>query len=354
MSSRRMRRPPSLNFSISSSEPSPPHTANSSDLELDSCSTNSDERPLSRAASHCSKMPTLSEVLSNTAPPPYTLSAFMAYLSQNHCLETLEFTMDASRYRKHFTLLGGQEEFNGNGEACEFVRSLWQRLLDAYIAPNGPREVNLPCGIRDCLLSVPNFKTPPSPETLDVAVAKVYELMEESVLIPFINSCHCPTPYSQNSWAASQSDDHVYMRGSLDERVLHRNTHSGSPPPGIEFISHSYTAPVTSSRHHKTHSPFSVSLGWSRNSSHGSPNSWSSSPDAMMDDYPGTGASSRCRTPVTPPATPPLCEERGSGSPKPWGGREKGWRRVTTKLSWKKASKEASHHELDTGYHHHH
>jgi len=295
-------------------------------------------------------MPTLSEVLSNTAPAPYTLSAFMAYLSQNHCLETLEFTMDASRYRKHFMSLGGQEEFNGNGEACEFVRSLWQRLLDAYIAPNGPREVNLPCGIRDCLLSVPNCKSPPSPETLDVAVAKVYELMEESVLIPFINSCHCPTPYSDSQWAASQSDDNIYMRGSLDERLLHRSTHSGSPPPGIEPVSHSYTAPVSSARS-KAMSPFSVNLGWSRHSAHGSPSSWSSSPDAMMDDYPGTGPSSRCRTPVTPPATPPLCDEpiRSTGSPKPFHmhrSADKAWRRVTTKLSWKRREP-SSHHDMD-------
>lgn len=340
-----MRRPPSLDFSISSCEPSPPQTANSSELELSDSASTSSGRPLSIAASHYQKMPTLQEVLSNTAPAPYTLSAFMAYLSQNHCLETLEFTMDASRYRKHYTSLGGEEDFNGNREACEFVKSLWQRLLDAYIVPNGPREVNLPCGIRDCLLSIPNYKAPPKPEMLDIAVAKVYELMEESVLIPFINSCHCAAPYSNGNYSNSISDEDIYMRGSLDERLLHRNGNSGSPPPAGEFtMAHSYTAPVTAHRHKHSASPFSVHLGWTRNSVH-SPNSWSSgSPDGMVDDYPGTGVSSRCRTPVTPPSTPPLCEDpiRMSGSPKPL----QAWKKVTNKLSWKK-NRPPSHSELD-------
>src|SRR4051794_20383280 len=59
-------------------------------------------RPLSVAippGSYRPRRPTLAEVLANAAPPPWTLSAFTGYLSQNHCLETLEFTLDANRYR---------------------------------------------------------------------------------------------------------------------------------------------------------------------------------------------------------------------------------------------------------------
>jgi hypothetical protein len=37
-------------------------------------------------------------MLANAAPSPWTLGAFMQYLSENHCLEVLEFTTDASRY----------------------------------------------------------------------------------------------------------------------------------------------------------------------------------------------------------------------------------------------------------------
>lgn len=65
---------------------------------------------------------------------------------------------------------------------------LWQKLLDAYITPNAPREVNLPSDVRGRLLSSPNHFRPPSPSQLDTAIMIVYELMGESVLVPFLNS----------------------------------------------------------------------------------------------------------------------------------------------------------------------
>ncbi|RPB23041.1 regulator of G protein signaling superfamily, partial [Terfezia boudieri ATCC MYA-4762] len=161
--------------------------------------------------------PTLAKILSNQAPPPYTLSAFMGYLSQNHCLETLEFTMDASRYRKHFNSLhpanGGL--MTPDSVSCQYMRMLWQRLLDAYIAPDAPREVNLPSGIRENLLNIPNQRTPPPPESLDPAVNIIYELMEESVLMPFL-SLRGSGQNSSTPWE-SQSSENLYMR---DERVL--------------------------------------------------------------------------------------------------------------------------------------
>ena len=72
-------------------------------------------RPLSLSISgpYCPRRPTLQEVLDNTAPPPWTLSAFTAYLSQNHCLETLEFTMDSQRYKMHYdTLMQAQNQLS--------------------------------------------------------------------------------------------------------------------------------------------------------------------------------------------------------------------------------------------------
>src|SRR5271156_743550 len=100
------------------------------------------------------RRPTLQEVLADSAPPPWTLSAFMAYLSRNHCLETLEFTMDASRYRKHYNSMADSHPgtpISPASEGCDYVKMLWQKLLDAYIAPNGAREVNLPSNVRDRL-----------------------------------------------------------------------------------------------------------------------------------------------------------------------------------------------------------
>jgi hypothetical protein len=93
---------------------------------------------------HCRK-PTLSEILANTAPPPYTLSSFMAFLSQNHCLENLEFTMDASRYRKHYSKMANRhpgKQISPMSDECAYVLMLWRRLIDAYIRESGPREVS--------------------------------------------------------------------------------------------------------------------------------------------------------------------------------------------------------------------
>ncbi|KAL8758492.1 MAG: hypothetical protein Q9184_003907, partial [Pyrenodesmia sp. 2 TL-2023] len=134
--------------------------------------------------------PTLSDVLSNSSPPPWTLSAFTAYLSQNHCLENLEFTMDAERYRDRYEVVAAQmngKPMNLESKECNYIRMLWKRLIDAYIIPDGPREINIPSDVRETLLSLPNHTAPPSPEELGSAAKIVYDLMEESVLVSFLN-----------------------------------------------------------------------------------------------------------------------------------------------------------------------
>src|SRR6266536_2362085 len=128
-------------------------------------------RPLSLAippGPYCPRRPTLQEVLSSTAPPPWTLGAFTQYLSQNHCLETLEFTTDAKTYSKHYKDMVERDPHTPlSPETAEYVRMLWQKLLDAYIAPNGPREVNLPSDVRNRLLYLPCTDNPPDPAELE-------------------------------------------------------------------------------------------------------------------------------------------------------------------------------------------
>ncbi|KAI5785743.1 RGS domain-containing protein [Pyronema domesticum] len=344
----RSHRPPSLNLSLSSRDSSPSRSSSESAAPA--------AMRVYPSGPYCFKQPTLHDVLSNTAPPPYTLSAFMAYLSQNHCLETLEFTMDASRYRKHYNnITNPSENSSVNSKDCAFVRKLWRKLLDAYIVPNGPREVNLPCNIRDQILSIPNLRTPPPPEALDPAVEIVHELMQESVLVPFLSEMSSSTSYTDPcpvGFRSASPPTEIYqpfphgtqvMGQSLDERMLH--SHRAHSPPSPVDYSASYSVPP---RHHsRSSSPFSAALGWhhSRASSqpqhssqphHGSHSShstqashvsqasqqsWQSS-DMLMED--NSGASTpNWGSPMTPPTTPPA----GEFCTSPRKG-ERGWKRM--------------------------
>ncbi|KAI9815125.1 MAG: hypothetical protein M1827_002968 [Pycnora praestabilis] len=294
-------------------------------------------RPLSVAipqGPYCPRRPTLADILSNSAPPPWTLSAFTAYLSQNHCLETLEFTMDASRYRKHYNKMVTRTmdmAVPANSEECEYVRMLWQRLLEAYIIPNGPREVNLPSNVRDRLLSLPNDFNPPPPDSLESAVKIIYELMDESVLVSFLNSVSRQRGTQSCNSSFTGSFESIYLRGTLDDRALVRSRSrrdAVASPSGAGFSSSSYS-PSSSSGAYQ-----SKSLGSSNLSSAISREGRNSqSGDSLTDD--SGSASSPGHEPMTPPSTPPTSDVGGT-SPKQ---RSDGtWKKVAGKLAWKKKS----------------
>jgi hypothetical protein len=289
----------------------------------------------------------------------------MAYLSQNHCLETLEFTMDASRYRKHYTTMMDEPgaPLAPTSEGCEYVRMLWQKLLDAYIVPNGPREVNLPSNIRDDLLSQPNDHMPPTPDCLDKAVKIIYELMDESVLVPFLNSVSstrgpqsCITPYTSSS---DQLD--AYLQRSNDDRKpspvrdRSRRRRETSPPvsslPLGDVVANSFRgrSPRVS---HQSHLSAALSRTYSsRLSQHLSNASATSSTldpaETTLTDDSSSSPSASALEPMTPPTTPPTSDlgfvnstvttspstsprdtARDSGS---------GWKKVSQKLGWRKS-----------------
>ncbi|KAF2665653.1 regulator of G protein signaling superfamily [Microthyrium microscopicum] len=218
---------------------------------------------------YCPRRPNLSEILANQSPPPWTLSAFMAYLSHNHCLETLEFTMDAKRYRQHFDKVSSRSpggQIQPGSEQSEHMNGLWQRLMQAYIQPNGIREVNLPSDVRDGLLSQDTSLLPPHPDTLHTAIEKVHELMEESVLVPFLNSLFPQTAQPDSN---SSSAEDLTNSGSYDERSLFRSRTkkirrrgsplSASPPLSSSTPSTSASPPVLSpSVHHRASAPSAI------------------------------------------------------------------------------------------------
>ncbi|EHA50531.1 hypothetical protein MGG_03146 [Pyricularia oryzae 70-15] len=268
----------------------------------------SSSRPCSMAA----LAPTLQEILANKAPPPCTLSAFMAYLSQNHCLETLEFTMEAERYRVAYHQLAG-DETTWSRDASDHLCGHWQKLINAYITPCGPREVNLPGPVRDRLLRLPCSSTPPSPSELDEAVRIVYELMNDSVLLPFIESMHL-SEYDQDT-----------RQGRAKLRI--------SRDPSKSSLEESSRSPKVS---------LLPQLHIGRKGEHAVRSSSSSSTDAVERDADDNVNSPTAGDPLTPPTTPPTSDWGFGASP---GGLQRaisihnnGWKRMSARLGLGKKS----------------
>ena len=278
--------------------------------------------------------PTLPDVLSNSAPPPWTLSAFTAYLHQNHCLENLEFTLDAERYKKKYDSLVLQMAgmpLSPDVDECRDLRMLWRRLLDAYIMPDCPREINIPSHVRENLLALPNHTSPPDPETLDDAVKIIYNLMEESVLISFLNEVPPSLKATRTKQDRQAAEVARRKRGGSESSNEKKSSRSksrrrASPSPGTDspYSSADPTGCLTPSlnvRNRSTRAPSHTSSG-------------SGDPDSMTDDS-ASGPNS-AREPMTPPNTPPSSDFGGS-SPK--SRPDNSWKKM---LGWKTKSTRGS------------
>jgi hypothetical protein len=234
--------------------------------------------------------PTLDEILQDVSSPPWTLTAFMAYLSQNHCMETLEFTLDAQRYasfyHQHLT------HHAAAADASDRVCASWEKLMQVYIVPCAPREVNIPARVRDRLLSLDARPSPPHPSELDEAGRIIYELMNDSLLVPFIESV---TPLQLEIPA----DEHIRHSHSLS---------SGSKSAGPRM------RPV------------------------GSLHAFES--ESLTDD--SDGNSPAPLEPMTPPTTPPTSEWSFTASPggfhRAVAASNKGWKKVGEKLGFGRKS----------------
>ncbi|KAI0537033.1 regulator of G protein signaling superfamily [Xylaria digitata] len=293
-------------------------TPSSSDLEDWDAETVMDpsSRPTSwaipRTGSPFLNPPTLDDILSNTAPQPWTLGAFMAYLSQNHCLETLEFIMDAARYRTTHLQMSQGQLYVG----IEYICGLWEKIIGAYILPGAPREVNIPAPVRDRLLGLTyTTSTPPDPTELDEATSIVRELMNDSVLVPFLESVVPVT-------VEAQVEEELRLR---QERTRLR-------------IPKDVSSPEDSSQ-----SPIAIILplfGKGRTTSRSNSGS-SDSPDVEMTDDSLSPSSTPTAEPMTPPTTPPASDFSFNASPKALQRALSGtsWKKVGAKLGLSRKSK---------------
>lgn len=293
-------------------------TLSSSDLEDWDAETVMDpaSRPTSwaipRTGSPFLNTPTLDDILSNTAPQPWTLGAFMAYLSQNHCLETLEFIMDASRYRATHSQMSHGHAYLGVDHICD----LWEKIISAYILPGAPREVNIPAHVRDRLLNlVYTSSGPPNPTELDEAAGIVRELMNDSVLVPFLESV---VP--------------VTVEAQVEEEMKARHERARLRIPKD-----------TSSSEDGGQSPIGTILPlFGKGRVSGRSNSGSSdSPEVEMTDDSSSPSSTPTAEPMTPPTTPPTSDFHFNASPNALQRALSGtnWKKVGAKLGLGRKSK---------------
>lgn len=285
-------------------------------------STMPTSRPVSLAPSTGPRMPSLHEILTDSAPHPYTLGAFMAYLSQNHCLETLEFTMEAERYRQAHSQ--SQHCLQDSGD---HICGLWQKLIQAYIQPYGSREVNLPAHVRDHLLSLPCGPQPPHPSELDDAVRIIYELMSDSVLVPFVESFN-----------AQQHNSDVFLEERPVEKEKRHSRSRSRSSKDMTTRDESSRSPRTSFLPH-----LSINLS-RRNEAHH--HSASSSSDVEREDLVTDDSSSNSpplMEPMTPPTTPPTPDWAFATSPgtihKAISSHSNGWKKVGAKLGLNRRSR---------------
>ncbi|KAI1825169.1 regulator of G protein signaling superfamily [Xylaria intraflava] len=297
----RSRRSPPVHYI-----PFPRELTPSSDLEDWDTETVMDpaSRPISwaipRTGSPFLKPPTLDDILSNTAPQPWTLSAFMAYLSQNHCLETLEFIMDAERYRTTYLQMHQSHAGFGMDHICR----LWEKIIGAYILPGAPREVNIPAPVRDSLLRlVYSSSAPPDPTKLDEAAHIVRELMNDSVLVPFLESVVPVT-------VEAQAEEELKAR---QERTRLRMARDMGLPEDSSSSSMNTFLPL---------------FGMGRSTSRSNQGLNDLSEVGITDDS-SSPSSSPTAEPVTPPTTPPTTDFSFNASPK-------ALQRALSGTSWKK------------------
>ena len=299
------------------------------------------------------RRPNLTQILSDEAPPPWTLEAFTSYAARNLCLENIEFIQDARRYKTQYQAAmsmpsdhaksqphqrPGLDRFNSF--QVEKLKEMWTRLMLTYIAPSSPKEINLTSDIRSGLLPHNKQMMAPSPDLLEPAVKKIEELIEDSILFSFLNEVQM-----------SESPSVYFSSGASREQLGLDPTDKLIYPPSIqEMISpvseNPSPSPFSPVKRSPKHGHF-VFPNIDRSSSHrGSP------VPAMGAALPGSAANSIAPTlsedsssvisPApsqgqrTPPRTPPG-HDSISKMTSPKQGHER-WKRMSQKFGFSRKS----------------
>ena len=294
--------------------------------------------------------PTLDDVLNGRAPPPYTLAAYTAFLSEQHCLETLEFSVESKKYREKYdeavAHLAGMPFTVETDEGFELQQD-WTRILDIYIRPGAPREINLPAEERDDLVEWPFGLKPPPPEALEPAVKRMHDLMAESIFIPFCNNLrtisHAQT-YNALSEYSQRHSRHIDDRGTS---YPHNPAHRRKSPPSTSHSSSNFRPSRSPPSQHRPSQNSARSSGLSRTSGQritpyvSSSSTGSVGESAVADSESSDSILPADRHLLSPPVTPPAGEPsfHSSGSqtsspnaPRPQRTESGGWKKMSQKI----------------------
>ncbi|KAH6654761.1 hypothetical protein BKA67DRAFT_566160 [Truncatella angustata] len=137
------------------------------------------------------RRPVFAEVILGTSSNPWTRDAFILFLSRHHCMENLEFSVDVEKYIDIYTKSTTNIPMSSTKRYS--ISSSWERLMQSYIEPGAPREVNVSGRIRDNLLNLPYILSPPKPSELYEAQRLVSALVDDSLAI-FLESAGSSQP----------------------------------------------------------------------------------------------------------------------------------------------------------------
>ncbi|CAG8777233.1 10754_t:CDS:1, partial [Racocetra persica] len=153
--------------------------------------------------------PTLIDILNNETSYPYSLDDFATFLDQTFCLENLEFWLAVRQY-KYYTynfynspdlltpnssslslptsdILYDDASLRGDAPAhSEFLKQKLHKIIETFILPHSPKEINIEASVRDDLLTNVFTYNNYDSSILDVVSNQIFELMQESSFAQFL------------------------------------------------------------------------------------------------------------------------------------------------------------------------
>ncbi|KAF8928486.1 hypothetical protein BGZ58_009616 [Dissophora ornata] len=223
--------------SLSSSPPasdyfSQPHKQRNSVASFDSRHSSDDhDSPLSR--------PTLHQILLNQGRGQYTLDNFASFLQSQFCYENLAFWLASRQYKlcaqslyqsvrqsaPMFSLHTESTQFLSQSQARAFndLQRKMRAILDTFVLPSSPHELNLSDAVR-CRLLRSVAEGNYHPHVLEQARESIMDLMKCSsypLFIEGIAAKRASNAGSAQSQAESEKSQHEHDNGSWRVKAKH-------------------------------------------------------------------------------------------------------------------------------------